>query len=551
MAACRPGEVTETVSGKSLPAGTRIDRYELRNLAGEGGMGNVYGAVDTKIGGTVAVKVLAAPADGKPPSDKLRQRFLREVLTISRIDHPNVIKVRDYGFTEDGTPYLVMDFLHGKDLGSLLREKKEPLAIDHAVDIMLEVCAAIRACHEMSVVHRDLKPGNIFLATSEAGGGWQVKVVDFGVSKAPIPGNLTDNGQIIGTWQYLSPEQVNGQAGPESDQYAIGVLLYVCLTKRLPYGGLKNIALLKAIDKGEFTSPRTYRPEIPEGLEEVILKAMHVSPAQRFESVYALGQRLWEFGSPLGRETWKNFYVRSPVPPALPRQFAVGLPSEIMKTLQQRGLEEEGGPDDAPTALARYHATTVPGQASTLGDSASRVELAPTKQLSMSTSADSFGFGPTAPSGDTDPSRADDVHAETVLPPVASDRTGDLPSRWTRRRKAILGFSAAGVAVAASLLLLGASRSDERLIRPAFPPPTSTDRAVAPLPPSGVPAPAATTPAAEQPQTARQAAAPSPAAQVAVPPAVPSHDVAPHRKKHRARTGGPAEVTPDGVPLLP
>ena len=237
------------MSVEARPKGSRIDRYELRDRVGEGGMGNVYRAVDTKIGRTVAVKVLVPP-DGRPLTDQLRERFLREVLAISRIDHPNVVKVHDYGFGEDGTPYLVMEYLEGRDLANLLRESKEPLAIEQAADIMLEVCAALRACHEVSVVHRDLKPANIFLATTESGSGWQVKIVDFGVSKAPVEGDLTEHGQIVGTWQYLSPEQVNGKAGPASDQYALGVLLYACLTRRLPYGGLKHVALLKAIDKG-------------------------------------------------------------------------------------------------------------------------------------------------------------------------------------------------------------------------------------------------------------------------------------------------------------
>jgi eukaryotic-like serine/threonine-protein kinase len=295
--------------------GRRIDRYDLHELIGEGGMGAVYRAVDSRLGRTVALKTVVPHRSGAGLSDELRQRFMREALAASKVEHRNVVQVLDFGVAGDGTPYLVMEYLRGQDLGVLLKKSREPLAIEYVADVMLGVCAALRACHQLGIVHRDLKPSNIFLADTDT--GHEIKVLDFGVSKAPMAGNLTQEGQILGTPQYLSPEQVNGKVGPESDQYALGVLLYVCLTKRLPFEEHQNLSLLRAIEVGRFLGPRAHRPEIPEALEVIILRAMHADADARFESVHALGQRLWEFASGRGQVEWKNYYFHSP-PVALP-----------------------------------------------------------------------------------------------------------------------------------------------------------------------------------------------------------------------------------------
>ena len=287
-------------------AGHRIDRYELRELIGRGGMGSVYRAIDTKLGRTVALKTVAGRRTGARLTDRVRQRFLREAMALSKVEHRNVVQVMDFGFADDGTPFLVMEHLRGRDLGTLLAESGTPPTVTYVVDIMLGVCAALRACHRVGIVHRDLKPGNIFLVDTDTGA--EVKVLDFGVSKAPTSDDLTREGQIVGTPQYLAPEQVDGKVGPASDQYALGVLIYACLTLRLPYEDHQSFGLLRAIETGKFESPRVLRPDLPEALERTVLRAMHVSPTERFESVYALGQHLWELASPRGKDEWKNYY---------------------------------------------------------------------------------------------------------------------------------------------------------------------------------------------------------------------------------------------------
>jgi len=304
--------------------GRRIDRYELHELIGEGGMGAVYRAVDSRLGRTVALKTVVPQRSGVGLTDELRQRFMREALAASKVEHRNVVQVIDFGVTGDGTPYLVMEYLRGEDLGVVLRKSREPLAIEYVADLMLGVCAALRACHQLGIVHRDLKPSNIFLAETDT--GHEIKVLDFGVSKAPMADELTQEGQILGTPQYLSPEQVNGKVGPESDQYALGVLLYVCLTKRLPFEEHQNLSLLRAIEVGRFRGPRAHRSDIPEALEAIVLRAMHTNPEERFESVHVLGQRLWDFASSRGQVEWKNYYFHSP-PVAMPAKSTLrGVP---------------------------------------------------------------------------------------------------------------------------------------------------------------------------------------------------------------------------------
>jgi serine/threonine protein kinase len=339
----------------------KIDRYELCEMIGCGGMGAVYRAVDTKLGRTVALKTAAAPQNGARLTDRVRQRFLREAMALSKVEHRNVVQVLDFGFADDGTPFLVMEHLRGRDLGALLAQSERPLPVTDVVDIMLAVCAALRACHRAGIIHRDLKPGNIFLAETETGP--EVKVLDFGVSKAPTADDLTREGQILGTPQYLAPEQIDGKVGPASDQYALGVVLYVCLTLRLPYEDHQNRQLLRAIETGTFESPRTFRSDLPEALEAIVLRAMHVSPSERFESVYALGQRLWELASPRSQEEWRSYYL----PRAAGGRKAVGgivAKTQILEDSRAADSDSESGtsfgsptkaaPSSAPVELSSW-----------------------------------------------------------------------------------------------------------------------------------------------------------------------------------------------------
>lgn len=330
-------------------------------------MGAVYRAIDNRLGRTVALKTVVSHRSGEELTDELRQRFMREALAASQVNHRNVVHVLDFGVTNDGTPYLVMEYLRGHDLGVLLKKAKVPLAIEYVADLMLGVCAALRACHQLGIVHRDLKPSNIFLADTDTGP--EIKVLDFGVSKAPTAIDLTQEGQILGTPQYLSPEQVNGKVGSQSDQYALGVLLYVCLTKKLPFEEHQNLTLLRAIEAGRFQGPRAHRSEIPLPLEAIILRAMHVNPAERFESVHALGQALWTFASARGQVEWKNYYFHTPPASAFGQATLRGVPHAPVPGVS--GMSVADGVPVAratiePTAILAESANVAPGLSATV-----------------------------------------------------------------------------------------------------------------------------------------------------------------------------------------
>ena len=153
-----------TVSGDSstFSKGDRLDRFEIRELIGEGGMGAIYRALDTRLGRNVALKVVRPDRLGGGSGEQARQRFLREALAISKVDHRNVVRVLDFGYAGD-TPYMAMEYLRGQDLGQLVKATAGFLPVAEVIDVMLAVCAAIRACHDVGIIHRDLKPSNIFL----------------------------------------------------------------------------------------------------------------------------------------------------------------------------------------------------------------------------------------------------------------------------------------------------------------------------------------------------------------------------------------------------
>jgi eukaryotic-like serine/threonine-protein kinase len=185
------------------------------------------------------------------------------------------------------------------------------LSIERTADIMLAVCAGVFAAHQAGVIHRDLKPGNIFLARTPVG---EVvpKVLDFGISKLvdeEVRSNLTGTGTVVGTTQYLSPEQVSGHPiDPRSDQYTVGVILYECVTGRNPHDGETLFAVMRSIAEARFRPPRQVRPDIPPTFEALILRAMRTDPAERYESVHSLGCALLPFATSKRRVLWADYF---------------------------------------------------------------------------------------------------------------------------------------------------------------------------------------------------------------------------------------------------
>jgi serine/threonine protein kinase len=288
-----------------LAPGTKVARYEIIRLVGEGGMGAVYEAMDERLGRKVALKILAASLKGKR---KAAKRFAIEAKAAARLDHPNVVGVFDFD-VECEIPYIAMDFLQGETLASAIA--RGPLAFDRLADIMLAVCAGAYAAHQAGIVHRDLKPSNIFLC-SDWKGKSTARVLDFGISKVGgiSSSRLTQTGDIVGTSQYLSPEQASGLRDVDafSDQYSLGVVMYECVTQRPPHKGEPMFTLLRNVSEGHHALPHELRLDLPPELEAIIERAMRVRPRDRFPSVYLLGRALFPFASIEGQRQFDDFY---------------------------------------------------------------------------------------------------------------------------------------------------------------------------------------------------------------------------------------------------
>ncbi len=257
-------------------------------------MGTVYEATHCDLGKRVAIKTLHPHF---ALSRDLRARFLREGQAASRIRHPSVVDVYDVG-TECGTPYLVMEYLDGEDLGKLIG-RDGAIPVQEAVDLLLPVVGAVAAAHELGVIHRDLKPENVFMCSQR--GATVAKVVDFGISKIVDQKShvVTGTAVIMGTPYYMSPEQARGlkTIDASSDQYALGVILYECLTGRRPFEEPSLYDLMHKIVEGNYVPPSTRNPSVPLALEQVLARAMAVTSSHRFPTTCAFGRALLPFAS--------------------------------------------------------------------------------------------------------------------------------------------------------------------------------------------------------------------------------------------------------------
>jgi serine/threonine-protein kinase len=287
----------------SLDAGTRFGSYTVLRLLGEGGMGAVYEARHERLSKRVALKVLHA--DIAASNEEAVARFMREGEAASRIRHPNVVDVTDFG-VEEGIPFLVMEFLEGESLGTVL-ESRGALEVSEAVDLMLPIASALAAAHEEQIVHRDLKPDNIFLSRTRIG---EVvpKLVDFGISKlvSEHDPRLTAADAMIGTPHYMSPEQARGSRGVDArtDQYAFGVILFECVTGQTAVQGESLLEILHEINSGRISQLDALRPGVPSGLVDAVARMYARDPADRFPGMVEAGLALLPFASARTREVW-------------------------------------------------------------------------------------------------------------------------------------------------------------------------------------------------------------------------------------------------------
>lgn len=274
--------------GRTLPGG-----YHILDLISVGGMGRVYRAEQSVLGRTVAVKVIHPHllAD-----ENAALRFMTEARAASQLNHPNSVSVYDFGRTEDAQPYLVMEFLRGKDLATVAWEEG-PLPFNRIVDVMRQVLAALAEAHELGIVHRDLKPENIILEPLRRGGDF-VKVVDFGLAKLKGDAqgrSVTNPGIVCGTPDYMSPEQGRGdQLDGRSDLYGLGVVLFQLLTGRLPFDADSPTQIVMMHLTIPPPDPRQVAPErnIPDPLVEVVQKAMAKDADRRYQDAVEFSDAL-------------------------------------------------------------------------------------------------------------------------------------------------------------------------------------------------------------------------------------------------------------------
>ncbi|MEU3736736.1 MULTISPECIES: protein kinase [unclassified Streptomyces] len=272
-------------AGRSLAGG----RYQLRDLLGEGGMASVHLAYDSVLDRQVAIKTLHTEL-GREQS--FRERFRREAQSVAKLTHTNIVSVFDTGEDDlDGAtmPYIVMEYVEGKPLGSVLDASVAQfgaMPTDQALKITADVLAALEISHEMGLVHRDIKPGNVMMTKRNV-----VKVMDFGIARAMQSGvtSMTQTGMVVGTPQYLSPEQALGRGvDARSDLYSVGIMLFQLTTGRLPFEADSPLAIAYAHVQEEPIAPSSINRSLPPAVDAIIARALKKNPNERFPTAEAM-----------------------------------------------------------------------------------------------------------------------------------------------------------------------------------------------------------------------------------------------------------------------
>ena len=252
------------------------DRYQIIRTIGEGGMANVYLAHDTILDRDVAVKILRGDlAD----DEKFVRRFQREAISASSLAHPNIVEMYDVG-EDDGQYYIVMEYVEGKTLKSLVKRRGN-LTLTEVVDIMLQLTSAVACAHDSYIIHRDIKPQNVLIKDDGT-----IKITDFGIAMALNSNELTQTNSVMGSVHYLPPEQANGSGSTiKSDIYSLGILMFELLTGKLPFKGENAVEIAIKQMRDKIPSVCAINPEIPQSIENIILKACAKNPKNRYENV--------------------------------------------------------------------------------------------------------------------------------------------------------------------------------------------------------------------------------------------------------------------------
>jgi serine/threonine protein kinase/Flp pilus assembly protein TadD len=283
----------------TLVPGAQLGPYEILASIGAGGMGEVYRAVDSRLGRTVAIKILT----GTEPESNAQRRFLQEARAASALNHPNIVIVHDI-CSHQGVDFLVMEHIQGQTLEDLI--PAEGLPLETVARIGEQIASALEAAHSAGIVHRDIKPANVMITTAH-----QVKVLDFGIAKMAVPidtnpydntlpaGQITTPGMIVGTVAYMSPEQARGEAlDQRSDLFSLGCVLYETATGRRPFRGETALMIMHEIAVVTQAAPSTLRPELPAAFDRLISACLAKSPDQRPGSAAQIARDLKSLASP-------------------------------------------------------------------------------------------------------------------------------------------------------------------------------------------------------------------------------------------------------------
>jgi serine/threonine protein kinase len=329
---------------------TIAGRYVIEGLLGEGGMATVYRAHHSLVDRPCAVKLMNPMFASDPTT---RERFRREARSAQALAHPNVIEIFDQGETEDGKDYIVMELLSGSTLTALV--ERGPIPPARAVPLMIQISRGIARAHDLGVVHRDLKPDNIFVCPRPDRTDL-VKILDFGIARSKSDTRLTGAGELFGTPQYLAPERImQGETGPSVDLYALGVIFFEMVTSRLPLEAGDTTAYLVRHMKDRPPPPRSLVPTLPEALDTLIQQLLEKDPRARPVDAHRIEKDLVDIARTI-RATVPPEAEQDPEssrPPArtLPSVVAEQWPNRVQLFEQMLALSYRGSP---PTAQIRH-----------------------------------------------------------------------------------------------------------------------------------------------------------------------------------------------------
>ena len=312
--------------------GSTILHYKILEKLGEGGMGVVYKAKDTKLGRTVALKFLP---DSFSADEEAKKRFLREAHSASMLDHPNICTIYEINDTEDGQLFISMAFYEGETLRDKIA--KGPIEIEEAIKITLQICEGLEKAHKNEIIHRDIKPANIFITNDGI-----VKILDFGLAKAKGQTQLTKMGSTLGTVDYMSPEQATGNlVDKRTDIWSLGVMFYEMITGQRPFGGEYEQAVIYSILNEEPKSVSTLRSEIPDEFEKIVIKSLNKNLSDRYQDMNTLWSDLQKFKKKNNHITTSISNKGSDVLPSIAVLPFVNLSADPENEYFSDGLTEE------------------------------------------------------------------------------------------------------------------------------------------------------------------------------------------------------------------